>query len=116
MKNIRGEFIIDFGNGERTMKASFDAVEMIEAKTGKSVIELLNKAAAMSFSIGDIATVFHCGLAANKDTRMTRKEIGQAITEKGVAKYTELYATFLANFVNGGEEVDGVEQTGEAQA
>lgn len=111
--NISGEFQIDLAGQKRTLKANFGCIEALETQIlQKGIFETLTDAMQNKGRFYDIAAVIHAGLVANKDTRLTRAEVGQAILEGGLVNYMETYIEFLTYCITGGVRSKG-EPSGE---
>lgn len=103
VSNISGEFKIELAGQERTMKANFACIEALETQIlNKGIFETLTEAMQNKGKFTDITAVIHAGLAANKDTRLNRQEVGQALLEGGLVKYMEVYIEFLTYCITGG--------------
>lgn len=116
MENIRGEFKINLAGQDRVLKANFDAIERLETEVFKDgIFVALTSAVQGKPRISDIVSVIYIGLICNKDTRLSRAQVGQAITEEGIVKFAEVYISFLNYCVTGGQEGKGG-STGESAA
>jgi hypothetical protein len=103
--NIKGEFTINLAGQDRVMRASFDAVEMLEGNGLKRpILEALADGINGKWAISDMATVFYAGFVANKDTRLTRADVGNALLDEGPSKFFPLYLEFLTYFITGGKD------------
>lgn len=108
VSNISGEFKINLAGQDRVMKANFACIEALETQIlNKGIFEALTDAIQNRGRFSDIAAVIHAGLVANKDTRLTRQEVGQALLEGGLVKYMEVYIEFLTYCVTGGVKSGG---------
>lgn len=108
VSNISGEFKINIAGQDRVMKANFACIEALETQIlHKGMFETLTDAIQNRAKFTDIAAVIHAGLAANKDTRLSRQEVGQALLEGGLVKYMEVYIEFLTYCITGGVKSGG---------
>ena len=106
--NISGEFEIELKGKKHTMKANFACIESLETKIlNKGIFETLTEAMQNKGKFSDIVSVIQAGLAANKDTRLTRTEIGDAIMQAGLIQYMEVYIEFLTYCITGGVQSKG---------
>ena len=111
-ENIEGVFSIDIGGSVRETKANFGVVEKLERQLFKRpILSVLNGALNGDIYISDIVDVIDISLRANKDTRLTREEIGQEVTQKGAITYTEWYLKYLTYLITGDDssEPDAVD-------
>lgn len=114
LSNIRGEFKVQLAGQERTLKASFDAVEQLESGgLSKNIVLTLNDAAVGNVSMRDMTSLFAIGMKAAGDTRLSRQEIGQAIFEAGFSNFIPVFVDYLVYCITGGKPAKGGQQ-GEA--
>lgn len=106
IKNIPGEFIVTLDGKERTIKATFGAVEKLEGGLlGKTIFEALNDAMNGRVRYADVISVIMVGLEAfNRDTRMTREEIGNAVFAVGLTDFLATHIEFLTYCLTGGKK------------
>ncbi len=105
MNNISGEFKIKLLGQERVMKANFQAAEKLEKEVLKREISyVVLQASSYRISVTDIIDVIYVGLAANKDTRLKRDEIGEAVIAEGAAGFAPVVIEYLKYFLTGGKE------------
>ena len=103
--NIRGEFSIELDGQARTLKANFDAIERLEGGLfNKPIVEKLYEAGQGRVAFRDVVTLIDIGLQANKDTRLSRNQIGEAVLKAGMANYIKVYIEYLTYCINGGQE------------
>lgn len=111
--NISGEFHIELAGKKRTLKANFGCIEALETQIlQKGIFETLTDAMQNKGRFSDIVAVIHVGLVANKDTRLSRAEVGQAILDGGLVNFMETYIEFLTYCITGGVRSNG-ESSGE---
>lgn len=106
MENIRGEFPITLAGEERVMKCTGRMMDGLEAKLGKPVLRALHEALEGQTYFRDMVTVFHAGLAANKDTRLNREKVADAIAEVGMSSLLKEYIDILSYSLSGGKELE----------
>lgn len=103
---MNGMFSITLDDKQYEMLASFGFVEMVEQTViKKPVIQLLDEALNGRFHITDMVAVFHIGMKANKDTRLTRDQIGNEIVKVGSAKFMQTYIEILTCSITGQAEL-----------
>lgn len=108
MENIRGEFKIQLAGQERTLKASFGAIETLETRLLKrGIMQALSEGMANQGTFTDIVAVIHTGLVAAKDTRMSMQEVGDAIMQAGLINFIEVYVEYLTYCITGGQRAKG---------
>ena len=109
MRNINGEFKVILGGKERTLKATFGAIEKLEGgMLPKSIMETLQSVMAGKVTFNDVVSVFMVGIEAfNNDTRMTRQQVGEAIFADGLVHHAKTYMEYLTYCITGGKESDG---------
>jgi len=101
-----GIFTITLDDQAREMAANFGFVEMIEQTViKKPVIQLLDEALSGKFHITDMVSVFFIGLKANKDTRLTREQIGTEVVKLGSANFMQTYIEMLTCSITGSTEL-----------
>jgi hypothetical protein len=116
ISNIRGEFKIELAGKERAMRATFEAIERLEGGLlRKTIVETLSDMGRGIVRVGELASVIHTGLACNKDTRLTRSEIGEELVRDGIAKHLPTVINYLSYLITGGQEAKGGEP-GESEA
>lgn len=77
---LDGKFTLKLGDQERTLIANFLFIEMLERRTlKKPILKILLEAQEGLLGMSDVAEILHAGLLANRDTRLTKNEIGQLI-------------------------------------
>lgn len=109
--NIRGVFTVDLAGQERGLKANFDAIERLEGSVFKGpIITKLQEAVQGRASFKDVAGLIHTGLVCNKDTRLSREEVGAAVFEGGLVNFLPVYIDFLTYCITGGQEGKNNEQ------
>lgn len=102
---IGGKFKIDLAGQEREMAANFAFVEMVELQVIKKPIsQLVNEAISGNFSVSNLVDVIACGLKANRDTRLTRSEIGEEIVKRGMVNFVQIYIQILTFAITGQAE------------
>jgi hypothetical protein len=114
--NIPGEFKIMLAGKEKTLKATFGAVEKLENELfRRTVFEVLSDAMTGKFAYRDVISVIQVGLeAARNDTRMTRQEIGEAVFADGLNEFAPVVAEYLAYCLTGGKKQGANKASGEA--
>jgi len=105
-KNISGVFAINLLGQDRQLKATFGAIERLE-ESGVPILKRLYDATSIAPRFVDIVDVIWYGLAGNKDTRLTRDQIGEAVLAEGLDKFAPVYIKFLTYCITG--EKSGVE-------
>lgn len=103
MQNISGTFTVSIGDQDRTMKATFEAIEKLEQRHG-SIMELLDKALNSRLKVSESVYIIYIGLAANGDTRLSYSEVGQYVTDKGLRSVLRVVIEFLTYCLTGGKE------------
>jgi hypothetical protein len=106
MTNISGEFEIELKGTTRKMKATFAVIEKLENSVflNSSVTEKFFEAFNGKVRFSNMVDVFHVGLAATHDTRLSREEVAEAILDGGgVTAYLATYIQFLQYFIDGGK-------------
>lgn len=102
---ISGQFKIELAGQERTMVANFAFIEMVELQVvRKPISQLVSEAVSGSFSVSDLVDVITCGLKANRDTRLTRSEIGEEIVKRGMVNFVKTYIEILTFAITGETE------------
>lgn len=106
-ENISGVFRIELDGQERKLKACFGAIEMLESTNGlglrKTIIETLQDAINRKASFNDIVATIYAGLASANDTRLTRREVGEAIFSMGMVTIMPVYIDYLTHLLTGGK-------------
>lgn len=106
MKNISGTFTLEICDIERELKCNFLVIEKLERQVLKRpILQALNEAETGGVYISDVVGVIHAGLEGARDTRLTRNEIGQYVTEKGMSNFLEFYLKFLTYALIGDSEL-----------
>lgn len=98
--NISGTFKINLLGQDRDLKATFGAIEKLE-ENGLSILKRLYDASTIAPKFVDVVDVIWYGLAGNRDTRLTREQIGEAILAEGLDKFAPVYIKFLTYCVTG---------------
>lgn len=98
--NISGSFKINIAGQDRQLKATFGAIEKLEEQ-GIPVLKRLYDASSVAPRFVDVVDVIWYGLAGNKDTRLTREQIGEAVLSEGLDKFAPVYIKFLTYCVTG---------------
>lgn len=77
---LDGKFTLELDGQERTLIANFLFIENLERRTlKKPILKLLSEAQEGMLGMSDVAEIIHAGLVANRDTRLTKNQIGQLI-------------------------------------
>ena len=88
------------------MVANFAFIEMVEQHVVKKPISVLvSDAIAGTFSVIDMIDVVDCAIKANKDTRLSREEVGEELIKKGVIHFTKTYVDLLTFAITGEKEL-----------
>ena len=112
MDNISGEFELELCGSVRTLKCNFGVVEHLERRLfEKPILIVLNDAIQGNIFFHQVIDTIQCGLHANKDTRLTREEIGVYVQEKGIMSFLEWYISFLTYAVTGGNVDESEDNT-----
>lgn len=107
--NIKGIFPVEIDGVERDTKCTFDVVTTVERKLGKPITQMLDEALNGRIYMSELVEVMHLGLKANGDTRFPYSELGQIVTDKGLAFYNAWYLNFLTYVLVGDSKPDIVE-------
>lgn len=111
---IDGKFTIELDGQQREMVANFGFIEMVEQSViKKPIIQLLDEAINGRFHVTDMVSVFHLGLKAARDTRLTRDVIGNEVVKRGSANFMQTYIEMLTYAITGDVELkpdDGVDK------
>lgn len=91
-----------------TINNCFKTVQLIEDKHPQGVIELITSMANGKIRIVDIASIVHCGLVGNNDTRYDLAQVGELVMNTGVVEVATQLDDFLTTLVS--PEVGGVSQ------
>jgi hypothetical protein len=103
---IDGKFYLEILDQKREMLASFGFIEMVEQSViKKPIVQLLDDALIGRFSIYEMVTVFYCALKANKDTRLTRDQIGEEVAKRGAVHFVKAYIELLTFSLTGATEI-----------
>ena len=103
-QNLHGIFSVEISGVEYDLKYDFGATEMLQNNVFKRpIMAVLNKTLedGGAVSHGDIADVIMVGFARNKDSRLTRDQVGKEIFEKGIVNFIGLYVKVLNYMVTG---------------
>lgn len=96
----RGEASLRVGGADIVLRPSFAALVAAEAELG-SLIALVERAAAGSLTLGEIATLFwHCAHA--QEPGLSREQVGEAIVAQGLGSVTPALRAILSQIISGG--------------
>lgn len=107
MANLHGIFHLELAGQQRELKCNFSVVERLERQVFKRpIMEVLNSSINGAINITEIVDTIYVGLEANKDTRLSRDEIGQEVMQKGAVNFVEWYLQFLTYAITGQVDLD----------
>jgi len=114
--NIPGEFKITLAGKEKTIKATFGAVEKLENDLFKrTIFEVLNDALSGKVTFNNVVSVIQVGLeSARNDTRLSRQEIGEAVFADGLTAFIPPFIEYLTYCLTGGKKQGANKASGEA--
>lgn len=102
MTNLNGIFQLELAGSTRDLKCDFGVVEKLERQVYmRPIMEVLNEAINGKIQITEIVDTIRVGLEANKDTRLSRTEIGQEVLTRGAVTFIEWYLQFLTYAITG---------------
>lgn len=111
MKNIAGEFVVEFEGKEYQMKINYGLIERWERKIiNRPIFDMLELALNRRAGLSDVAIIFHTAMQEANDTRLTLEQVGQKILQAGMPNFYGLYLTML-NYAFSGEMELEVEET-----
>ncbi|MDN3273394.1 GTA-gp10 family protein [Frankia sp. RB7] len=93
-KVVRNEVEITLAGKVRTMRATFEALQSIEARLG-NLTRIIQQVVSGDVGITLCATVTYYGLAGFGDTRLTYEEVGKAVMDMGLGKAMKPVTDFL---------------------
>lgn len=95
----RGEAAIVVAGETLVIRPTFAALVAAEEELGP-LFGLVERAAAGGLTLGELATLFwHC--IAERPEASTREQIGEALTEQGLARTTPVLKTLLTQILQG---------------
>lgn len=103
MNKYKGEVTGKLGDKERTFKLTFEAIVNIEAKTGKSIIEVTQNMSIPKYSFKDLITILHEGLKG-AGSNVVQSAVGDMVIQTGILKSSELAGKILATAFTGEED------------
>lgn len=108
---IDGKFYIELADQKRELVANFGFIEAVEQSViKKPIVQLLDEAITGRFSISEMISVFYCALKANKDTRLNKEQVGEAVVNAGSIHFVKTYIEILTFAITGEIEIKPSEQ------
>jgi len=103
MENLDGKITLELLGAERELVANFGVVEKLERQVLKRPIIRVLEGAANNNEIyfHEVVEAIMTGLAANRDTRFTRDQIGEYVFKKGLSNFVTFYIEYLAMCLTG---------------
>ena len=99
----KGEIKQRLGDKERVFRLTFDSIENIESRTGKSIMDITNEIALNKYSMKDIVVVLHEALITS-GIKLTQPSVGDMIMQTGLVKSSLIAANILTTIFTGESE------------
>lgn len=110
----RGEVALNFDGKDYVLRPTFEALEEIETKTGRGLVELAIRGRALELKLSEMAVIAAAcirawGRAINDmgGREVTDKGIARAIVDKGVAASMVAITSVLTGAISGGYTASG---------
>lgn len=105
MNTIKNEVEIDLGDRKYTLRPTFSCLVAIEARTGKSLVQMTQEIAQQRGSLTDAIVVIEEGAKAAGNP-ITKDELMAIIEEIGVMPFQMSLASFMGTALYGGDLSD----------